>query len=306
MNDDKRSHEASSLRAFFDGQLDHLQTLVSSLSNRLRDQEQQAEEDRQTVESFVNASNSKMRAVDDYADKLREHVRALHNHVLQIADQIPPPVDLNLDAFGTNPLVNALFVNSNDIDKLFNTDPDVGVFFRAHSQHQVPVMYALLTAGKSEKGTLGIAMQGDMLIREVPQQAVNFSSHKIHAPCTSSAELSVALKEYLFGRVVGIIKQEMTLHMTHEAFKPGDVSYESKVKSLANPDVYLDTLIKYLEVPAKLLSIDRIHFKLSKLGIKLEDGDRQSANEFDIHELTWSNNTRNVLLQIAFARLSVC
>ena len=302
MNDDRRSHETSNLRSFFDEQLHHLQKLTDSLSSHIHDKEQQAKKDRQNVESFVDASNSKMRAVHGYPHKLREHVRALHNHVLQIADQIPPPVDLNVDSFGTDPLINALFVNNNDIDKLFNTDPDVDAFLRTHSKYQVPVLYALLTAGKSEKRTLGIGMQGDMLIREIPQSAVNFSSHKVHISCTSSAELSVALKEYLFGRVVALIKQQMMSRMTDQALKPGDDSYESRVKSLANPDVYLNTLIEYIEVPAKLLSIDKHHFKLSKLGIQLEDGDKQSANEFDIHELTWSNNTRNVVLQIALAR----
>lgn len=302
MNDDRRSHEASSLRTFFDEQLDHLQKLADNLSSHIHGEAQQTKEDRKIVESFVDASNSKMRAVHDYSPKLREHVRALYNHVLQVADQIPPPVDLNLDAFRTDPLVNALFASNNDIDKLFNTDPDVNVFLRSHSQYQVPILYALLTATKSEKRTLGIGMKGDMLIREVPQQTVNFSSYKIQTPCVSSSELSTALKEYLFSRVVALVKQEMTLRMTNQLFKPGDVSYESRVKSLANPDVYLNTLIEYLEVPDKLLSIDKIHFRLSKLGIKLDVDDRQSANEFDIHELTWSNNTRNVVLQIALTR----
>lgn len=302
MNDDRRSHEISNLRSFFDEQLHHLQKLTDNLSSHIHDQEQQAKKDRQNVERFVDASNSKMRAVHGYSHKLREHVRALHNHVFQIANEIPPPVDLNPDTFGTDPLISALFVNSNDIDKLFNADPDVDAFLRAHSKYQVPVLYALLTAGKSEKQTLGIGVQGDMLIREVPQLAVNFSSHKVHIPCTSSAELSVALKKYLFGRVVALIKQQMMSRMTDQALKPGDDSYESRIKSLANPDVYLNTLIEYIEVPAKLLSIDKLHFKLSKLGIQLEDDDKQSANEFDIHELTWSNNTRNVLLQIAIAR----
>ncbi len=302
MNDDKRSHEASSLRTFFDDQLDHLHNLVNSLGSHFYNEAQQTEEAKQIVESFVDASNSKMRAVQGYAHKLREHVRGLHNHVLQIADQIPPPVDLNLGAFATDPLVNALFVNNSDIEKLFNTDPDVNAFWRAHSQYQAPVLYALLTASKSEKGTLGIAMQGDMLIREVPQQVVNFSSHKVHVPCASSAELSVALKEYLFARVVALIKQEMVSRKTDQILKPADDSYESRVKSLANPDVYLNALVEYIDVPAKLLSIDKTHFKLSKLGIKLEDDDSQSVNEFDIHELTWSNNTRNVVLQIALAR----
>jgi hypothetical protein len=304
MNDDRRSHEASILRAFFDDQLQHLHQLVGNLGSHIHDAELQANEDRQIVESFVDASNTKMRAVQGYSDKLSEHVRALHRHVLQVADQIPPPVDLNRDAFESNPLVNALFVNSKDIEKLFATDPDAKVYLRSQSKNQVPVLYALLTAVKSEKRMLGMDMHGDMLIREVPQQAVNFSLHKIHAPCSGGAELSTALKEYLFVSVVGLVKREMMSRMvSHQSFNTGDDSYESKVKSLANPDIYLDALLGYIEAPDKLLSIDKTHFKLSKLGIKLEDNDSgQRANEFDIHELTWSNNTRNVVLQIAYVR----
>lgn len=301
MNDTKRTREASSLRAFFDDQIDHLQNLVSHLSSHIHAEMQQAEEDKQIIESFVDASNTKMRAVQGYADKLREHVRTLYNHVLYIADQIPPAIDLNQDAFGTDSLLNALFVNSQDIDKLFETDPDMNVFLRTHSKEQVPILYAVLTAHKSEKSTLGIAMQGDMLMRDVPQQAVNFSEYKIHTPCASSAELNIALKEYLFIRVVRLLKQEMMAHTPDQAFN-ADKSYESKVKSMANPDVYLDTLIKYIENPADLLSINKTHFKLSKLGIKLEDDDTQSANEFDIHELNWRDNIRVVILQITHAR----
>lgn len=302
MNDDRRSHEASSFRAFFDDQIQHLQDLAGSLRRHIHNEKQQTEEDRQIVEIFIDASNSKMRAVQGYSHKLRGHVRSLYNHVLQIAEEIPPPIDLNLDSFRTNPLVNALFVCSKDIDQLLKTDPDVDAYLRAHNKYQVPVMYALLTASKHEKQTLGIGMLGDILIRDVPQQAINFSAHKIHTPCASSAELNTALKKYLFGRVAALVKQEMTSRMTSQPFKPSDASYKSRVKSLSNPDVYLNTLIEYLKIPANLLSIDKTHFKLSKLGIKLDSGNRQCANEFDIHELTWSGNTRNVVLQITNAR----
>jgi hypothetical protein len=94
----------------------------------------------------------------------------------------------------------------------------------------------------------------------------------------------------------------MMSRMTNHPIKPNDDSYESRIKSLTNPDVYLNTLIEYLEIPANLLSIDKTHLKLSKLGIKLDSDDRQCANEFDIHELTWIGNTRNIVLQIAHAR----
>ena len=302
MNDDKRSHEASSLRSFFDNQLQHLQKLVISLSDHIHNKQQHTREDRQFVESFVDASNSKMRAVQGYAHKLREPIRVLYSHVLQIADKIPPPINLNQDAFITDSLVNALFVNRKDIDTLFNTDPEASAYLRAHNKHQVPVMFALLTADKSEKRTLGMGMMGEMLIREVAQQAVNFSSHKIHTPCAYCTELSTALKQYLFNRVVALIKQEMMSRISSQTLKPNDDSYEARVKGLANPDAYLDTLIEHLENPENLLSINKIHFKLSKLGIKVNGDDRQCANEFDLHELTWSNKTQSIILQIAYFR----
>ena len=302
MSDNRRSHEALSLRTFFDDQILYLQELVGTLSSRIHEEQHQTEQDMQIVEGFVDATNSKMRAVSGYSHKLRGPVRALYNHVLQVAEEIPPPVALNLDAFRTDPLVNALFVSSKDIDQLLKTDRDVDAYLRAHNKFQVPVMYALLTASQHEKRTLGVGMLGEMFIRDVPQQAINFSSQKIHSPCASSAELSTALTEYLFGRVVALVKQEMMSRMTNHPIKPNDDSYESRVKSLTNPDVYLNTLIEYLEIPANLLSIDKTHLKLSKLGIKLDSDDRQCANEFDIHELTWIGNTRNMVLQIAHAR----
>lgn len=302
INVDRRSYEALSLRAFFDDQIHHLQELLGGLGNYIYDDEQQAAEERQIVESFVDASNSKMRAVHNYSDKLRGYVQALYRHVLLIASEIPSPIGLDRNAFATNPLINTLFVINKDIDKLFDTDPVANTYFRAHSKYQVPVVYALLTASKTEKQTLGIGMQGDMVIHDVPQQVVNFSSHKIHAPCASSEELTTGLKNYLFGKVVALVKQEMTLRMANELLNTSDVSYEARVKSLANPDVYLNTLIGYLEIPANLLSIDKNHFKLSKLGIKLDSDDKQSSNEFDIHELVWSNNNRNIILQIAHTR----
>lgn len=170
--------------------------------------------------------------------------------------------------------------------------------FCNHNKYQLSEVYALLTANKTEKNKLGIDLQGDMLIRDVPQQAVNFSSHKIHAPCASSTELNTALRKYLFDRVVALVKKEMTTQKINQTLKPADDSYESRVNSLDNPDVYLNTMIEYIETPNKLLSIDKIHFKLSKLGIKLDSDDGQCANEFDIHEIAWSDGTKNVAVQI--------
>lgn len=301
MNDNRRSREALGLRTFFDEQLHHLQKLAGGVGAYIHEKDRRTRQERQIIESFVDASNSKMRAVQGYSERLREHVQVLYHHVLKVADEIPPPVNLDLNAFNTNPLINALFVNGKDIDKLVKIDLDVDAYLRTHGKYQIPVLYALLTACRSEKRTLGMGMQGDVLIREVWQQTVNFSAHKLHEPCADEMELNTALKTYLFDRVTTLVKQEMMSRPPHPSFKP-DKSYESRIKSLANPDVYLDQLIEHLKTPSKLLSMDKIHFRLSKLGVELDDGDRQCANEFDVHELDWGNNIRNVVLQIAHVR----
>ncbi|MBS3955684.1 MAG: hypothetical protein KGZ88_22315 [Methylomicrobium sp.] len=300
MNDARRTYEASNLRSFFDDQIHHLQGLVGNLSNQRKNARLQSNEEKQILENFIDTVNGKMRAVKDYSEKLEQSVCTLYQHILQVAAQIPQPIDLNPDTFRTDPLVNSLFVNTDDIDRLFETCPEVSAYLRDNSQQQVPVVYALLTACKSEKSKLGSGMVGDMLVREISQQAVNFSSHKLREPCAGVEELNSALKKYLFDSIVTLVKQEMSSRIAEQALNPGDNSFESRVKSLANPDVYLKTLLELLANPANLLRIEKTHYKLNKLGIKIADDDSQCANEFDIHELTWSNNTRNVILQIAY------
>jgi len=298
MSDNNRTDAASGLRTFFDHQVHFLHELMTGFGDD--EAELLSSEDSSMVESFVDTANSRMRAVHDYAHQLRQYVRGLYDHILLVADEIPAPIDLNQEAFRSNALINSLFVNTDDIDKLSKTSPEMRSFLRDYDQHQVPIVYALLTAYRSEKPMLGIGLLGEMLVRDVPQQAVNFSAHQLHIPCKSTDELTMACKKFLFDRVVTLIKQDMAARVATQTLMPGDRSYESRLNSLANPNVYLTTLIEYLAVPSNLLRMDKTHLRLNKLGIKLGDDDNQHANEFDIHELTWSDNTRNVLLQVAY------
>ncbi len=297
----KRSDAAASLRAFFDHQLHHLHELADGLSKHRQEMEQLTAEDREMVENFVDAANARMQVVHDYGGRLRDYVRGLYTHVLEIAEQIPSTIDLNQDAFRANPMVNALFVNTDDIERLFTNSPDLRSFLKLYNQQQLPVVYALLTACKSERSTLGIGMMGDLLVRDVPQQTINFSSHKLHIPCATSEALAVAVKQYLFERIVMLIKQDIAARIASHTFTSEDNSYESRLNSLANPSVYLDTLIEYLAVPDNLLRIHKSHIRLNKLGVKITEDDSQRANEFDLYELTWSDHSSHVLLQVAYS-----
>lgn len=300
MSHDKRVQEASTLRTFFDEQVQHLHVLWAGLLPLHA--APAYDEDRQRLENLVDAANSKLRVVHGYADKLREHVRALHGQVLQIHGQIPPPREVSRTTFGSDPLINALFVNTHDIERLFTAGAAMDAYWRSHDNDPVSVLHALLTAIRSERSVLGIGMLGDLLVRDVPQQTVNFSGHKLQLPCTSAAELSSALKQYLFGRIVAMITREMASRTAAETLNAGDKSYQARLNSLANPEVYLNALLGYLAPTTDFLRLERSHFNLNKLGVKLGEHDGQCANEFDIDELIWRDGSRQVVLQVVYPR----
>ncbi len=302
MKEDRRSEHASSLRSFFNDQVQHLHELLSGQHESPQPEVPEIlDADQQVIEHVVDLANTRMRAVHDYADKLRDHVSALYQHVLATAEQIPPPVELNHQTFASDALVNAMFVAAADIDHLLPIGSEADLYWAQHAQ--LEQLYALLTAFKSEKSVLGVGMLGDMLVRDMPRQSVNFSAAKLHMPCADSDELATALKNYLLDRVVGLLKQDMTAQTLAQAMDSDDHSYQARINSLANPDRYLDALLNLMLVPGKLLAIDNCHFRLNKQGIKLEEGDDSlSVNEFDIPEISWSNGSKNVLLQVVYRR----
>lgn len=302
MIDNQRSHAATALRHFFDEHLQQLQSLAEHLGSSFHTPDSLNADDRLLVENFVAAANNKLHIVNGYSEKLRDPIRALHDHLLNIAAKISPPIELSPYTFGSTPLVNALFINGDEVDRLFTFDHTTAAYLRKNSLDQAPKVYGLLTACKHEKASLGVGMLGNLLVRDVPQQTVNFAAHKIHTPCANTIELNEALKKYLFEGVVERLKQAMAARLAAETLTPGDQSYEARLNSLANPDKYLATLLEQMAEPDKLLSITQTHFRLSKLGIKIAADDRQCANEFDLQELIWSDNSRQVLLQIAYVR----
>lgn len=294
MNSERRSNHATGLREFFDDQLQYLQDLLNG-----QQQSSTVDTSSRDIEHFVDVANSKLRIVRGYADKLRSQVSALQQHVLTIVEQIPPVVELSHQAFVNDALVNALFAVANDIDRLLVIGSDVEGFCRRHLQ--ASPLYALMSARKAERNVFGVGLLGEMLVRDLPQQTVNFFGHTLHAPCADSDALYAALNTFLLDQVITLLKQDLTARSLAQTLKSNAHSYQACINSLANPDRYLEALLEAMQQPEKLLTVEICHYRLSKLGIKLESGDSdQYANDFKLPELQWSDGSRNVLLQVSY------
>ncbi|PID42049.1 MAG: hypothetical protein CSB48_12345 [Proteobacteria bacterium] len=298
MRIERRTKEASGLRKFIDDHLDHLGDLFLSWEAKRENKKSQQEEEKKLIEEVVEGSDKRIRAVSGYADKLRTCSCSLFHYVCQLAERLPAPICLNEDAFNHEPLINSLFVNQHDITRFLGNQSTLRDYFQ-NRHHDFPLtVFGFLTADKQEKKRLGTGIVDDRVVRDVVQVTVNFSGHSLNSPCSSREDDLSNLKHFMFNLVLQHARQEMRNQKRKESIRKDKQTPEAYIKSLNNPEVYLEALINYLKTAAGHLRIEKSPLKISKLGIKLSEQDRQPANEFDLYELCWNKQNRQVITRV--------
>ncbi|MDH5729512.1 MAG: hypothetical protein OEZ58_11010 [Gammaproteobacteria bacterium] len=296
MAGERRTSEASGLRRFFDENLSYLSQLYTQWSDERLRKEQQLARDKQIIEAVVDASNSQLRVISGYRKKLRQSVCALYDYVNRVAEGIPSPILLNKESFSKNALVNALFVNVKELEELFELDQAFKQYFHDQRLQQDSYVYVYLLATRAENRTLGMDMMGEVMVRDVPQTSVNFCDLELGGYSASPDQLLTLVKKYLFDRVVENLSKTMNRKKMQEYGGNSKQSKGNVLDSLSNPQVYLQTMIDAMKYPDQLLSIEKTHLKLSKLGKKLNVESNVACNEFEIVELIWNQQLTRVIL----------
>jgi len=148
---------------------------------------------REAIEQVVDASEPRLRLVGDYAEKLLDAVETASQHCNQLTRQLPAALTLSARAWATDPRVNAFFATAADLRVALRQNTAVQEFFQ---QPGLPEeSFALMLMVKRETETLGTALAGDLLIREVRRTVVSFSKHHLYFPAASEAGLRRELRQ---------------------------------------------------------------------------------------------------------------
>ena len=146
---------------------------------------------REAIEQVVDASEPRIRLVGNYAEKLLEAVEAALRHSEDILRRLPPALTLSGRAWMADPRVHAFFATADDLRSTLSLDPCIQAFFKDGNPSEC---FALMLMIKRETATFGMALQGDMLVREVPQTVVSFSHHRLFFPTASETGLRRELR----------------------------------------------------------------------------------------------------------------
>lgn len=154
------------------------------------------------TERAIDGTYPRLRALPGYRKQLRAPVCKAIDHVIALVDAFPPPVPALSSNYSAQPLLSALFVSPEQMREALGNDPALSEFRDSHPGDE-PVT-ALLLADCKEKNTLGVAMEGDMLRRDVAQVTVSFGQHRLLEPNHSEAEARRLLKRRAFDHLISL------------------------------------------------------------------------------------------------------
>ncbi len=302
MTTNRRNLFASSLRNLFDEQWSHIQLQLEAWETR-RDQEQEREAQiSAAIENVVEGTDPRMRIVARHKEKLRVCVRKLLDHIEVLVNDLPGAVDVNQHAFTIDTQVNALFVNKEEMRKHFSHSRDMQAFFLSDEAGSCPQAYALLFLIRKEKTVLGMSRQEEMLLRDVRQVTVSFTGHRIIAACASEGEARNALEKILFDSVVEYVR----IHMAHLSgttrLNKGEMLSPEHSGNLKDPEVYLNELVRVLDEPTRLLKLHETMLRISRLGIKLDEGTMENVNELQLQEIKVGERPTRIVLLVRYPR----
>lgn len=298
MKNNRRSAEASGLRQLFQQQWDHILELIEQNRSEKEEARRQRKAELSAVETVVDGTNSRMRIVSSYREKLRYSTRILLNHVDSLVENLPDPIIISQDRFSQDPQLNASFVNKESIADIFSRSHELQEFLATVYNSHLDQVYALLFMTRNEKSIQGIDMTGEVLTHGVQQTTISFSNHQVCSPCATEDEIKKALKKYLFDSIVSHVQYFMA-HSTQR------INGENHAIPLNNPEIYLQELVNILGSPDKLLRINKDVIRVNRMGIKIPGHSKTRANEISLHEIQLAGWVNRVVIMVRYPRTEI-
>jgi hypothetical protein len=226
---------------------------------------------------------------------------------------LPGPIDINRQAFASNPLVHALFATAGDIDQMLGRSQAVRDFLAEPCSWESEHFYAMFVARRQQKKQLGVVQQGGLIQNDVPQMVLYFSDHTLIEPScrleiTQQKLRSKALESLLhtFHAHVETLRREreglradVSVERSHLTLLHGATAgreYEVQTRHLADldsrlrqsveslmPEQLLTSLAEFLQSPEPALHLSPVSITVDNLGIVHE----RASQEADVHTLNF-------------------
>jgi len=140
-----------------------------------------------TLERVVNLTNPRLRFARRYRARLTPAVETALDYAHTLVAGVPPPRDATPEGWQSDCCIRAFFATADDLSRVFSRSPEVRTWFEGNPG--AAEICAVLSMRLMETRILGIALEGGMLRRDVPQTTLSFDDHRVRICGRSEADL---------------------------------------------------------------------------------------------------------------------
>ena len=285
---------------------------------------------RQGLQRIAGRLGAALAVEPDFERRLIEPVAHAQAYCKQLVEQLPPACDIDRQAFAADPLVHALFASADDIGEMLG----FSAALREYLQQTPPEQdhcHALLAARQMQKRGFGVAVQGDMLVSDMPQRWVYFTAHTLVLPAADETRARQRLREAAFDSLIETFAEhvdearrqqaELRVHGLRNGSNGGPDYPARRIAeldrrlalagSVFEPGLLLEALADFLLRPELALRLEPVSLQVSRSGVLIEDGEPAPPASDCIRfvELEARDRRRHVVLPVriplADARLAL-
>lgn len=154
----------------------------------------------EAIEWAVDRVDARLRNLAGYPDRYRKPVAHALIYAQALAEKVPGPIPITTEAYASNPLVHALFAVQGDLHRAIAASRAMQLFQRDYPAANE--VYAMLCMRRQTKKLFGMEMQGDILRRDVRQEAVFFTDFTIAEPGLTETEARERIARGFFESLV--------------------------------------------------------------------------------------------------------
>jgi|GEM_PF-1085708 len=132
----------------------------------------------QATDRVVQIADPVIRQAKRYRQILHDPIAGAITYFQSLIDTIPGPVVLHPNRYYDDPVVKALFASPGELEEMLRFNPEINRFRKQGAAGEVT---AMMTMEQNERTIFGHKQEGELLVRDVRQQAVSFSDHRIVA-----------------------------------------------------------------------------------------------------------------------------
>ncbi len=170
------------------------------------------------IETLIDAVDPRLRLVPGYRQQLAPAMTHALAYIDALLARIPGPLECSREAWGSDPRVHALFGSADELELAFSLDRGLRVWFAVPPGSLADAAYVLLARRRCEREVFGVALEGGVMRRDVPQVTVGFEGFYLLEPAADAEAVRTGLRwRLLQGYAARALERIQAVQARHEA-----------------------------------------------------------------------------------------